>query len=138
MIDSLLSMLLSVAAVLTLAAVLSLNRRQLGRHEVRLAQLEQVCAQATQASAEVATQVSDARGELNTLAADAGLLQSRQADLTARVEVLETQSLSDQPYGDAIRLVRQGARESRLVDELGLNPVEAALIVRLHGGAAAH
>jgi len=138
MIDSLLSMSLSVAAVLILAAVLSLNRRQLGRHEARLAQLEQLCADATRASTAMATQVGEARGELKTLVADTGVLQSRQADLTARVEVLETQSLSDQPYGDAIRLVRQGARESRLVDELGLNAVEAALIVRLHGGAAAH
>ena len=136
MIDSLLSMSLSVAAVLILAGVLSLNRRQLGRHEARLAQLEQQWAHAAQASTTVTAQLGDACGELKTLAADAGLLQSRQADLAARVEVLETQSLSDQPYGDAIRLVRQGARESRLVDELGLNPVEAALIVRLHGAAA--
>jgi septal ring factor EnvC (AmiA/AmiB activator) len=136
MIDSLLSMSLSVAAVLILAAVLSLNRRQLGQHEARLTQLEQQCAHAAQANAEVAAQLGDARAELKTLAADEGLLQSRQADLAARVEVLETQTLSDQPYGDAIRLVRQGARESRLVDELGLNPVEAALIVRLHGAAA--
>ena len=136
MIDSLLSMSLSVAAIAILAVVLLLNRRQLGRHEARLAQLEQQAAQAAQASAAVAAQLGDVRGELGTLAADTGVLQSRQADLTSRVEVLETQSLGDQPYGDAIRLVRQGARESRLVDELGLNPVEAALIVRLH--AAAH
>jgi len=54
------------------------------------------------------------------------------------MEVLETQGASEQPYGDAIRMVRQGAREGRLVDELGLSPIEAALIVRLHGAAAAH
>lgn len=136
MVDSLLSVSLFVAAVFVLAVALFLNRRQLGRQEERLAQLEQRCLQATQAGATVAAQLGDARGELQTLVADAGVLQSRQADLTARLEALETQSLGDQPYGDAIRLVRQGARESRLVDELGLNPVEAALIVRLHAAAA--
>ena len=136
MVDSLLSVSLFVVAVVVLAVALLLNRRQLGRHEKRLAQLEERCLQATQAGATVAVQLGDARGELQTLMADAGVLQSRQADLTARLEVLETQSLGDQPYGDAIRLVRQGARESRLVDELGLNPVEAALLVRLHAAAA--
>lgn len=136
MIDSLLSLSLSVAAVVMLAMALFLQRLRLARHEARLAQLEQLCTQAAQAGAAVSAQLGDACGELKALAADAGLLQSRQADMTARVEVLETQSLGNQPYGDAIRLVRQGARESRLVDELGLNPVEAALIVRLHAGAA--
>lgn len=138
MIDSLLSTLLSTAAVLALALALYINRRQFRRHEERLVLLEQLSAQAAQANVAVTEQLCDARRELTTLTADTGILQSRQADLTARVEVLETQGISDQPYGDAIRLVRQGAREARLVDELGLNPIEAALIVRLHGGTATH
>lgn len=60
-------------------------------------------------------------------------LESRERLLTERQETYENQQVDDQPYGQAIRLVQQGASEIRLVDELGLGKGEAELIVRLHG-----
>jgi hypothetical protein len=86
----------------------------------------------------LAGQLAAAQRELASAVAATQRLHFEQSELAARMEVLETQGASEQPYGDAIRMVRQGAREGRLVDELGLSPIEAALIVRLHGAAAAH
>jgi hypothetical protein len=47
------------------------------------------------------------------------------------------QRLTEQPYGEAIHLVHQGAGAQRLVDELGLSRTEADLIHRVHGIRAA-
>lgn len=60
------------------------------------------------------------------------LRQSMRA-VSERQENYELQQVDEQPYGQAIRLVRQGAAASRLVDELELSESEAELIVRLHG-----
>jgi uncharacterized coiled-coil protein SlyX len=103
-----------------------------------LALVEQRLLSAEQRSDAQATRLDALDGTLAQAVAADSRAQARQAELLARVEVLETQATGDQPYGDAIRLVRQGAREARLVDELGLSPIEAALIVRLHGACAAH
>ena len=60
-------------------------------------------------------------------------LESREKTLSERQETYENQQADEQPYGQAIRLVQQGAGVIRLVDELGLSESEADLIVRLHG-----
>ena len=60
-------------------------------------------------------------------------LEAREKALTERQETYENQQLDEQPYGQAIRLVHQGAGVHRLVDELDLSEGEAKLIVRLHG-----
>lgn len=60
-------------------------------------------------------------------------LETRERALSERQETYENQQADDQPYGQAIRLVQQGAAVGRLVDELGLSESEAELIVRLHG-----
>jgi hypothetical protein len=129
---------LSLLALLGLAVGLALQRWQLGRLHARLALVEQELLSAEQRSGAQATRLAALDGTLAQAVAADSRSQARQAELLARVEVLETQATGDQPYGDAIRLVRQGAREARLVDELGLSPIEAALIVRLHGACAAH
>ncbi len=129
---------LSLLALLGLAAGLALQRWQLGRLHARLALVEQELLSAEQRSGAQATRLAALDGTLAQAVAADSRSQALQAELLARVEVLETQATGDQPYGDAIRLVRQGAREARLVDELGLSPIEAALIVRLHGACAAH
>ena len=60
-------------------------------------------------------------------------LEDREKALSERQETYEIQQADDQPYGQAIRLVQQGAGASRLVDELELSESEAELIVRMHG-----
>ena len=129
---------LSLLTLIGLAAGLALQRWQLGRLHARLSLLEQRSLVADQAAGTLQAQLAVLQGALADATAADARTQTRQSDLRARVEVLETQATGDQPYGDAIRLVRQGAREARLVDELGLSPIEASLIVRLHGGCAAH
>jgi len=129
---------LSLLTLIGLAVGLALQRWQLGRLHARLSLLEQRSVVADQAAGTLQAQVAALQGALADAAVADARTQTRQSELRARVEVLETQATGDQPYGDAIRLVRQGAREARLVDELGLNPIEASLIVRLHGGCAAH
>jgi hypothetical protein len=60
-------------------------------------------------------------------------LETREKVLAERQETFENQQADEQPYGQAIRLVQQGAGVNRLVDELELSESEADLIVRLHG-----
>lgn len=60
-------------------------------------------------------------------------LEARERLLTERQETYENQQTDERPYGEAIRLVQQGAGVARLVDELALSENEADLIVRLHG-----
>jgi chromosome segregation ATPase len=138
MYEALLSTVLPATAIAALAMALAMSRRELGRVQGRLALLEQRAAEADQGQVALAGQLAAAQRELASAVAATQRLHFEQSELAARMEVLETQGASEQPYGDAIRMVRQGAREGRLVDELGLSPIEAALIVRLHGAAAAH
>ena len=60
-------------------------------------------------------------------------LEQREKALSERQESFEIQQADEQPYGQAIRLVQQGAGVGRLVGELDLSESEADLIVRLHG-----
>jgi uncharacterized coiled-coil protein SlyX len=60
-------------------------------------------------------------------------IEARGKVLAERQETYENQQIDEQPYGQAIRLVHQGASVHRLVDELALSESEADLIVRLHG-----
>lgn len=138
MFDLTASTALSVATLVALCAGLVLQRWQLGRLHARVTGLEQRALTAEQAAGAVSARLARVEQALAAAAADAALGRARQSELDARVEALETRSTGEQPYGDAIRLVRQGAREGRLVDELGLSPIEASLIVRLHGGCARH
>lgn len=59
-------------------------------------------------------------------------LELGEQKLSERQETIENQTLDDQPYGQAIRLVRSGAGTSRLVEELDISESEAELLVRLH------
>ena len=129
---------LSLLTLVGLGVAVTLQRWQLGRLHARLALLEQRTLVAEQKVGAQETELAALRGTLAQSIAAEARAQARHSELCARVEVLETHATSDQPYGDAIRLVRQGAREARLVEELGLSPIEASLIVRLHGGSAAH
>lgn len=61
------------------------------------------------------------------------LIEAREKVLTERQDTFENQQVGDEPYGNAIRLVQQGATAARLVDELEISESEANLIVRLHG-----
>jgi len=60
-------------------------------------------------------------------------LEARERQLSERQETFEIQQADEQPYGQAIRLVQQGAGAARLVEELDLGESEAELIVRMHG-----
>lgn len=138
MFDLTASTLLSLATLVALCAGVVLQRWQLGRLHARVTGLEQRALAADQAAGALAARLAGLEAALAAAAAEAALGRARQSELGARVEALEARSTGEQPYGDAIRLVREGAREGRLVDELGLSPIEASLIVRLHGGCARH
>lgn len=60
-------------------------------------------------------------------------LEARERLLSERQETFEIQQADEQPYGQAIRLVQQGAGVGRLIQELDLSESEAELIVRMHG-----
>lgn len=60
-------------------------------------------------------------------------LERNSRDLKFRQETFESHGQADHSYGDAIKLVRQGASAHRLVEELGLSRSEADLVVMLHG-----
>lgn len=91
---------------------------------------------AEQGRAKLEGQLAAFQGAIEALAQALAQAEERHALLAERIDAVESAGESGQPYGDAIRLVRQGAAETRLVDELGLSPVEAQLIVRLHGARA--
>ena len=129
---------LSLLIVAGLCAGLVLQRWQLGRLGSRASLLEQRVLAAEQTAGAQEVLLGALQDALAKSIAAGARAQAQQSELFARIEVLEAQASSEQPYGNAIRLVRQGAREARLVDELGLSPIEASLIVRLHGGCAAH
>ncbi|MBL3617868.1 MAG: DUF2802 domain-containing protein [gamma proteobacterium endosymbiont of Lamellibrachia anaximandri] len=54
-------------------------------------------------------------------------------DLEERQESMEYQRGGEPPYAEAIRLVQEGAKADRLMDELNISRGEADLIVMLHG-----
>jgi len=87
------------------------------------------------------------RRELRTLTANLTAQCSSSAGMNQRLNGIEgemrlwqeqlesrgvEQRLAEQPYGEAIFLVHQGAGVKRLVDELGLSRSEAELIHRVH------
>jgi hypothetical protein len=123
-----LSIVLACNLAVGLAAAVPLLR-------VRRAMLGRVEA-AEQGRARLESEVTAFQGAVEALAQALGRAEERYAQLVERVDAFECSPDGGQPYGDAIRLVRQGAAETRLIDELGLSPVEARLIVRLHGERA--
>jgi len=79
-------------------------------------------------------------GDINALCAGSmgvdqriAYLENQARGLEQRQESLETRQDDDQPYGEAIQLVHQGASASKLVSDLGLSYSEAELVVMLHG-----
>lgn len=79
-------------------------------------------------------------GDINALCASSmgvdqriSYLESQARGLEQRQESLETRQDDDQPYGEAIQLVHQGASASKLVSDPGLSYSEAELVVMLHG-----
>lgn len=63
--------------------------------------------------------------------------QQAQLDFQQQRERELLQRGQEQPYGEAIYLVHQGASVQRLMDELGLSRSEAELLYRVHGVRAA-
>jgi len=62
-------------------------------------------------------------------------IEDRESAIEHRQESIENQqSQNEAPFGEAIRLVQQGASVQRLVEELGLSQSEASLIHMIHGG----
>lgn len=62
-------------------------------------------------------------------------IEERESAIEHRQESIENQqSQGETPFGEAIRLVQQGATAQRLVEELGLSQSEASLITMIHGG----
>jgi hypothetical protein len=60
-------------------------------------------------------------------------LEQLQRQETEREYERDQRSTNEQPYGEAIYLVHQGAGAQRLMDELGLSRHEAELLCRVHG-----
>ena len=116
-------------AVVTLLALFWLQRRQALEHRAavaRQAKLEQQLLLLRQSITGLTAGAVGTDGRLS-------VLEAREKALAERQETYENQQADEQPYGQAIRLVHQGAGVNRLVDELALSESEADLIVRLHG-----
>ncbi len=116
---------MGLALVPVLAALLML-RRTVREQQRRIAAME--------------GKVQELTSSLNALCAGAvGVdrrvvrLERTNRDLEHRQETLENQDIPDRPYGEAIRLVQQGAGARRLIEELEMSPSEAELLVALHG-----
>jgi len=60
-------------------------------------------------------------------------LERQSRELSQRQESLESRKQEQQPYGEAIQMIYQGASAESLVQKLGLNRGEAELMVMLHG-----
>lgn len=60
-------------------------------------------------------------------------IEERESAIEHRQESIENrQSHGETPFGEAIRLVQQGATVQQLIDELGLSSSEASLIHMIH------
>lgn len=99
-----------------------------------------------------ARELGSMRKELRTLASNLSAqcgsavgMNKRLASMEQGLELVQRQSehqktelrKAEQPYGEAIHLVHQGAGVRRLMEELGLSRAEAELISRVHGVRAA-
>ncbi|BBL71486.1 DUF2802 domain-containing protein [Methylogaea oryzae] len=62
--------------------------------------------------------------------------EKRLGELFDWMESQRTQEKLNQPYHSAISLIKRGADEAQLVSECGVSREEAALLLRLHGGAS--
>ncbi len=87
-------------------------------------------------------QIEHLSSSLNALCASAVGVDRRVVQLERggremrhRQENIETHQPGDHLYGEAIQMVHQGAKRSRLVEELGLSRSEADLLITLHGRA---
>jgi hypothetical protein len=118
--------LLGLAGLAVMALLLSRVERARRADAARLAVLEQRLELLGQSSSALIAGATGVDSRLREV-------QERMQALSERQENYELQQVDEQPYGQAIRLVRQGAGASRLVDELDLSESEAELIVRLHG-----
>jgi hypothetical protein len=65
-------------------------------------------------------------------------LGPRVLSLQQQLEELAGNQRAARPYDEAIRLVRQGAKAERLMEELGLSSSEADLLIMLHGQGKSH
>lgn len=99
-----------------------------------------------------ARELGSVRKELRTLAGNLSAQCSSAVGMNKRLLQMEQglqgvqmqnqrqeqeQRKAEQPYGEAIHLVHQGAGVRRLMEELGLSRAEAELISRVHGIRAA-
>lgn len=95
-----------------------------------------------------ARELGTMRKELRTLAGNLSAQCSSAVGMNKRLSQMELglnrvqqekqrqktqQRKAEQPYGEAIQLVHQGAGVRRLMEELGLSRAEAELIFRVHG-----
>lgn len=118
---------------LALGATLALGGWLLWRQQQRWLELSQGLTRLTTALGTLATGAAGMERRI-------GRLEQRLQELQRQLEILEARQRSARPYDEAIRLVRQGASAQRLVEELGLSPSEAELLIMLHGrdGKTAH
>lgn len=60
-------------------------------------------------------------------------LEKRLEEVSNRQDQLEVNGPDGRPFHNAIRMVRHGAGADRIIENCGLTPGEAELVVRLHG-----
>jgi len=122
--------LVAVAAMLALATAIwllnSLTNRRLAEQRTRANDLQRQLELVRQSISGLTAGAVGVDRRLKSL-------DTRERLLSERQETYEIQQVDEQPYGQAIRLVQQGASVGRLVSELALSEGEAELIVRLHG-----
>ncbi len=121
--DFLIVIVLLALSVGGLAVWSHTRMRDMRRETVRLSQ------QVEQLQANLDAMISAASGSDKRVA----MVEKRLKDMIHKQEVLEENNQAARPYDKAIHLVRQGATAQRLVEELGLSPSEADLLIMLHG-----
>lgn len=60
-------------------------------------------------------------------------LERRLKQVSDRQDQLEMNGPDGRPFHNAIRMVRHGAGADRIIENCGLSPGEAELVVRMHG-----
>lgn len=118
--------LIALAAVTALTALVLKGRRVARQQQQRTDELERKLAIFQQSLHALTAGAAGADERMFRL-------EAGERRLTERQDTIENQRAEEQPYAQAINLVKQGAGARRLTEELGLSESEAELIFRLHG-----
>lgn len=134
--------LLAFVAGLAIVALLLLLRREVRRSSIEIRRLSRLAAQrqnetvhSRAALVSVQKRLAAMEDKQRRMRARIGSTESALQKIAEKPPAQVSAGLSERVLESAIRQVREGARPASLVTHLGLSPVEAELIAKLHGNA---